>query len=92
MKFTKILGLVVCLAWLFTTPSSKSQELTDNIVYTTLNPPPPGAPFNWNGFINLNTCGGGLSGGNMPAYNSSTGTFVFGYTQQTVAYNTAINL
>lgn len=60
---------------------------TGNIIYTTVNPPPPGANFNWGGFINFNTGGGGLSGGNVPAYNSQTGTFIFGYQQGTVTYN-----
>ena len=64
---------------------------TGNIVYTTLNPPPPGAPFTWNGFVNLNTGGGGLQGGNVPAYNSQTGTFIWGYMPGTVAYTTAVN-
>ena len=79
------------MAWLFTTFSSNSQELTGNIVYTTLNPPPPNTPFTWNGFISENTGGGGYSGGSVPAYNPSTGTFIFGYTQGTVAYTTSIN-
>jgi len=60
---------------------------TGNIIYTTLNPPPEGTQFNWNGFIPLNTGGGGLQGGNIPAYNSQTGTFIWGYMQGTVTYN-----
>ena len=60
---------------------------TENLIYTTLNPPPPGTNFTWTGFINLNTGGGGLSGGNIPAYNSQTGTFLFGYAWGTVNYN-----
>ena len=59
---------------------------TGNIVYTTLNPPPSGTIYTWTGFINLNTGGGGLSGGNIPAYNPTTGTFIFGYAQGTVTY------
>lgn len=64
---------------------------TGNIVYTTVNPPPPGSPHTWTGFINSSTNGGGLSGGNTPAYNPTTGTFIFGYTQRTVAYTQAVN-
>jgi hypothetical protein len=60
---------------------------TGNIIYTTLNPPPEGTQFNWNGFINLNTDGGGILGGNIPAYNSQTGTFIWGFLQGTVTYN-----
>ena len=60
---------------------------TGNIVYTTLNPPPQGSQFNWSGFIVNNTNGGGLQGGNIPAYNTQTGTFIWGYMQGTVTYN-----
>lgn len=79
------------MAWLFTISLSNSQDLTGNIVYTTVNPPPPGTPLTWNGFISQNTNGGGLSGGNVPAYNPNTGTFMFGYMQGTVSYATSIN-
>jgi hypothetical protein len=34
---------------------------------------------------------GGVSGGNVPAYNSSTGNIIFGYTQATVSQSVAIN-
>lgn len=64
---------------------------TGNIVYTTLNPPPQGAPFSWNGFIVNNTGGGGLQGGNIPAYNTETGTFIFGFFPGTIQYATAVN-
>lgn len=64
---------------------------TGNIVYTTLNPAPPGTPYTWNGFTVQNTGGGGLSGGNIPAYNPNTGTFIFGYNQGTVSYSTSVN-
>lgn len=60
---------------------------TGNIIYTTVNPPPPGAQYTWSGFINSNTNGGGFQGGNIPAYNSQTGTFIWGYMQGTVTYN-----
>ena len=59
---------------------------TENLIYTTLNTPPDGAQFTWTGFINTASQGGGVSGGNVPGYNSSTGTFLFGYTFGTVTY------
>ena len=34
---------------------------------------------------------GGVSGGNIPAYNPSTGNIIFGYTQATVSQSIAIN-
>lgn len=68
-------------------PQSPPTAETENLIYTTLNPPPPGTSFTWTGFINLNTGGGGLQGGNIPAYNGQTGTFIFGYFQGTVDYN-----
>ena len=34
---------------------------------------------------------GGVSGGNVPAYNPSTGNIIFGYTQATVSQSVAIN-
>ena len=34
---------------------------------------------------------GGVSGGNIPAYNSGTGNIIFGYTQATVSQSIAIN-
>lgn len=64
---------------------------TGNIVYTTMNPAPQGTPINWTGFIGTTSNGGGFSGGNVPAYNPNTGTFMFGYTMGTVSYATSIN-
>lgn len=71
--------------------NAQVDQVTGNLVYTTVNPPPSGAQYNWGGFVNNNTGGGGTSGGNVPAYNSQTGTFIFGYNQGTVAYNMAVN-
>jgi hypothetical protein len=59
---------------------------TENLIYTTLNTPPDGAQYTWTGFVNTASQGGGTSGGNVPGYNSSTGTFLFGYTLGTVTY------
>lgn len=64
---------------------------TGNIVYTTVNPAPLGSSHTWSGFITSNTNGGGFSGGNTPAYNPDTGTFIFGYAQRTVSYGIAIS-
>ena len=64
-----------------------------NLVYSTVNPYPgtTGNPGSWTGFINSTTTGGGYSGGNQPAYNQSTGTFYFGYTQSQIAYTYAFS-
>lgn len=66
---------------------------TGNIVYTTVNPAPTSAQgaYTWGGFTVTQSNGGGLSGGNQPAYNPSTGTFMFGYMQGTVSYGIAVN-
>jgi hypothetical protein len=65
---------------------------TGNLVYTSVNPPPPGAdPVTWSGFTGTTSTGGGYSGGYMPGYNSTTGTFMFGYSRGTIAYSTPVN-
>jgi len=66
-------------------------DVTNNLIYSTANPPPPGVSFQWSGFIPTESSGGGLSGGQVPGYNTSTGTFMFGYAQGTIAYALAIN-
>ena len=80
-------------AWLLCLVISQTaaQQLTDNLIYSTVNPAPQGASYNWSGFAVTNSNGGGLSGGNVPGYNTATGTFLFGYAQGTVAYSMAIN-
>lgn len=60
---------------------------TPNLIYTTLNPAPEGTQYQWSGFIPTQSNGGGLSGGNIPGYNTLTGTFLFGYTQGNINYN-----
>lgn len=45
----------------------------------------------WTGTVNYTGAGGGLSGGNVPGYNSTTNTLFFGYSQATVAQTIAIN-
>ena len=66
-------------------------QTTDNLVYTTVNPAPTGATYSWSGFSNTSSNGGGTSGGNVPGYNTTTGTFMFGYNQGTLAYTMAVN-
>ena len=66
-------------------------DVTGNLIYSTANPPPPGVSFQWSGFIQTPSNGGGLEGGHIPGYNANTGTFMFGYAQGTIAYALAIN-
>jgi hypothetical protein len=46
---------------------------------------------NWTGVTQTTSVGGGYSGGNVPGYNPSTNTVMFGYTTSTVAQTYAIN-
>ena len=64
-----------------------------NLVYMTTNPYGGGtSPGTWsNNFTVTTGSGGGTSGGSQPAYNSTTGTFMFGYTQQQIAYTYALS-
>jgi len=71
-----------------------TESTTGNLVYTTVNPAPTGAmPHSWSGFNIVNSTGGNTTGDNgaVTGYNSSTGTFMFGYNQGTIAYTYAIN-
>lgn len=77
-------------------PPQPTGTLTSpNLVYSTANPlqVPAGTtpPYTWSGFTVTESTGGGLSGGNQPGYNVSTGHFMFGYTQSTIAYNYALS-
>lgn len=73
-------------------PVSSAYDTTSNLVYTTVNPPPDGWEGNtWSGFTNNVTNGQGFSGGNQPNYNPVTGTFMFGYSEGTVAYTHALS-
>ena len=61
--------------------------VSPNLVYMTTNPWPGAAgtsPGSWSSnFTSSSTAtGGGVSGGSQPTYNTSTGTFMFGYTQK----------
>lgn len=71
-------------------PVSLAYDTTSNLVYSTVNPAPPGESYTWNGFVITPSTGEGFSGGNVPGYNTTTGTFMFGYSQGTVAYNYAL--
>lgn len=66
-----------------------------NLVYMTTNPWQGAAgsnPGSWsNNFTTTTGNGGGTSNGNQPAYNTTTGTFMFGYTQQQIAYTYALS-
>ena len=71
--------------------SNAQIQTTPNVITTTVQQGVPGVQQNWSGFVNTQSTGGGLSGGNIPGYNPSTGQFMFGYTQGTFAYSMAIN-
>lgn len=84
--------LYLCLLYLWASlPVHAQSQTTPNVVYSTVNPPPPGASYNWSGFMVTESQGGGLSGGNVPGYNTTTGQFMFGYTPGTIAYAVALN-
>lgn len=89
------IGSLVCSAQNNTTTTTPTGTLTSpNLVYSTVNPwrdtvnPSPGT---WSGFDVTQSTGGGTSGGSKPGYNVETGTFMFGYTQSTIAYNYALS-
>jgi hypothetical protein len=73
------------------TSISTAQQQTDNLIYSTTNAAPQGAAYNWSGFVNTTSNGGGISGGSSPGYNVSTGTFMMGYNQSTIAYSLALS-
>ena len=84
--------LLAAVFAVFATAASAQGDLTTgNLIYSTANPPPQGVNFQWSGFIQTESSGGGLSGGHIPGYNTSTGTFMFGYTQSTIGYALAVN-
>lgn len=89
----KLLTIPALALFLISAGAEQIDGQTGNIVYTTLNPAPAAAQgaHTWSGFTVSNTSGGGFSGGNIPAYNPNTGTFIFGYTQRTVNYGITIS-
>lgn len=69
-------------------PSGTSPNLIFQVPPGVTNPTTAG----WTGTNNTYTgTGGGLSGGNQPAYNSNNNTIYFGYQQGTAAYTYALN-
>ena len=83
----KLLAAVIA-AWAC---SSAAQDVTGNLIYTNFNQPPPGTVYSWSGFINTESGGGGLSGGQVPAYNAYLGQFMWGYMPGTINYSMAVN-
>jgi hypothetical protein len=74
-----------------TSTSGMIDSATGNLIYSTVNPAPTGVPASWSGIVSTQSNGGGYSGGYTPGYNPNTGTFMFGYTQSTIAYTTPIS-
>lgn len=87
---------MLCLASFFSVCSNAQQidPTTGNLIYTDANPPPGGYAAqgaSWSGaFVGTTSNGGGFSGGNVPGWNPTTGTWLFGYNQATVSYHTSI--
>jgi len=74
------------------TSYSNSQNLdpvTGTELYSTGNVLNLGGGLPWSNTVTGQA--GGVSGGNTPAYNPSTGNIIFGYTQATVSQSIAIN-
>ena len=87
---------MLCLASFFSVCSNAQQidPTTGNLIYTDVNPPPGGYAAqgaSWSGsWVGTTSNGGGLSGGNVPGWNPTTGTWMFGYSQGTVSYSGSI--
>ena len=87
-KILAILALVIgslnCLA------QTNNQQPTPGVEYlSSPNLIPAGTTAAWSNTVIGSA--GGYSGGSTAAYNPSTNTIIFGYTQQTVAYNYAFS-
>jgi len=89
-----VLGSLICSAQ-NNPPAQPTGTLTSpNLVYSTVNPwqdPVNPSPGTWSGFTVTESTGGGTTGGSVPGYNIETSTFMFGYTQKTIAYNYAFS-
>lgn len=48
-------------------------------------------PHNLSGTVGTDSTGAGYNGGNVPGYNATTNTILFGYTDATVAYTYAVS-
>jgi len=75
--------------------SAQTDQATDNLVYTSVNPAPQGTNIgsSWTGFSVVTSTGGNTTSDNgaVTGYNMNTGTFMFGYNPGTIAYTYAIN-
>jgi hypothetical protein len=91
MTLIRKLALALFLA-LLSASYSNSQNLdpvTGTQLYSTGNVLNLGGGLPWTNTVAGQS--GGLSGGDVPAYNSSTGNIIFGYNQATVSQSIAIN-
>ena len=88
--------LSAIFAGLLFNAQAQTAGTSPNLVYMTTNPwqGPTGSviPGSWStNFTTTTSSGGGFSGGNQPGYNATTGTFMFGYSQATIAYTYAFS-
>jgi hypothetical protein len=91
MTLIRKLALALFLA-LLSASYSNSQNLdpvTGTQLYSTGNVLNLGGGLPWTNTVAGQA--GGVSGGDVPAYNSSSGNIIFGYTQATVSQSIAIN-
>jgi hypothetical protein len=91
MIILRKLALALCLASLFTSYSNSQglDPVTGTELNTTGNVLNLGDGLPWSNTVTGSA--GGTSGGDVPAYNPSTGNIIFGYTQATVSQSIAIN-
>ena len=81
---------MLCLASLFTGYSnSQSLDTTGTNLQSTGNVLDLGGGLPWTNTVTGTA--GGFEGGNVPAYNPSSGNIIFGYTLATVSQSVAIN-
>jgi len=92
--FGRSMAAILFAAFAAAAPAQTDQT-TDNLVYTSVNPAPPGTNIgsSWTGFSVVTSTGGNTTNdnGSVTGYNMNTGTFMFGYNQGTIAYTYAIN-
>lgn len=80
-----VIGSLTCSAQ----QATNSQPTPDVTYLSSPNLIPSGSSTTWTNTVSGSA--GGFSGGSTPAYNAGTNTIIFGYTQQTVAYNYAFS-
>jgi hypothetical protein len=99
--YLAVLLLVFSSSILAQTPPAPptGPQVSPNLIYSTANPyrGPEGStsPGTWSGFEVTTSTGGGAgpnAGGRIPGYNVETGTFMFGYSQNTINYEYAVSL